>query len=137
MECLGASLEVSWGVLDASLESPGASWHVLEASWATLEASWDALPIFNRSEAVLESSWGRLGGVFRTFWDVFGGVLRRVFREISQAKQAFLIFGIKMKCWRPLGSVLGFLEVYWDVFEVSWRALEASLERLGATLEVS
>ena len=56
---------------------------------------------------------------------------------MSRAKQALLIFGKKIKCWRPLASVLGFLEVYWDVFEVSWSALEASLERLGASWEVS
>ena len=32
---------------------------------------------------------------------------------------------------------LYFLEVPWAVFEVSWGALEASLERLGAAVEVS
>ena len=117
------SFGASWAVFGGALErlggGPGASWRRLGSVLGYPGRFLRVLPIFNRSEAVLESSWGRLGGVFRPFWGVFGGVLRRVFREMSGAKQAFLIFGIKMKCWRPLGSVLGFLEVLWAVFEVS------------------
>ena len=77
MERLGASLEVYWGVLKASLEGPGASWGVLEASWGRLGVSWRLLGASCRFSNDRKPSWRRREGVFEALGVVLQASGRR------------------------------------------------------------